>query len=65
MHLEKLNPATPGRALTGSEMQSWAAAHSDNTTTALALKRILARVAVSEPVALVIAAHAGLLREAR
>ncbi|MBN9454289.1 MAG: hypothetical protein J0I42_20320 [Bosea sp.] len=37
----------------------------EHTTTALALKRILSRVAVSPSVALVIAGHAGLLKEAR
>lgn len=60
MHLEKLNPAAPGRALTGSELQSWAATHSDHITTAIALKKILARVVVSPSLALVIAGHAGL-----
>lgn len=60
MHLEKLNPATPGRALTGSELQSWAAAHLDSSTQALALKVILARVAVSPHVASLLALHAGL-----
>lgn len=62
---KKLNPAAPCRAHAGSEMQSWAATHLDHTTTALALKKILARVTVSPSVALVIAAHAGLLPEAR
>ena len=62
---KKLNPAAPCRAHAGSEMQSWAATHSEFNTTALALKRILSRVAVSPSVALVIAAHAGLLKEGR
>ena len=37
----------------------------ENTTPFLALKQIYERVAVSEPVTLVIAAHAGLIRESR
>ncbi|MNL87307.1 hypothetical protein D3C87_2163990 [compost metagenome] len=65
MHIEKLNPARALAGAAGSEMQSWAATHSEFNTTALALKRILSRVAVSPSVALVIAAHAGLLKEGR
>ncbi|MBN9440699.1 hypothetical protein [Bosea sp. (in: a-proteobacteria)] len=68
MHLEKLNPMTPpARAsLIGSgNLISSAAIDFHPTTTALALKRIYARVAVSEPVALLMARHAGLIREAR
>jgi hypothetical protein len=66
MHLEKLNPATPARALTGSgNLISSAAIDFHPITTALALKQIYARVAVSEPVAVLMAQHAGLLREVR
>ena len=66
MHLEKLNPAAPGRAHAGSgNLISSAAINFHPTTTALALKQIFRRVAVSEPVALVIAGHAGLLQEGR
>lgn len=66
MHLTNSNPATPARALTGfGTSLSSAASNSDHTTTAIAIKKILSRVAVSEHVALVIAAHAGLLREVR
>jgi hypothetical protein len=65
MKHKKLNPAAPARAHAGSEMQSWAACGSDTTTTVFAIKKILARVAVSQSLALVIAGHAGLLREAR
>jgi hypothetical protein len=66
MQLEKRNPTTPARALIGFGSQiSSPAIEPDHITTAFALKKILSRVAVSEPVALVIAAHAGLLREAR
>ena len=63
--LKMKNPTAPGRATMGSEIQSWAAHGSDLNTAALALKVVFRRVAVSEPVALVIAGHAGLLREAR
>jgi hypothetical protein len=59
------NPTAPGRASMGSEIHSWGADGSDSTTTAQAIKKILARVSVSEHVALVIAAHAGLLQEGR
>lgn len=63
---KKLNPATPGRALTGSgTLISSAAIDFHPTTTAIAIKKILARVSVSEHVALVMAGHAGFLREAR
>jgi hypothetical protein len=66
MHLEKLNPAAPCRALAGSgSLISSAAINPDNITTALVLKKILGRVAVSPSVALIMAKHAGLLREAR
>ncbi len=59
------NPTAPGRAAMGSEIHSWGADGSDSTTTTQAIKKILARVSVSEHVALVIAGHAGFLREAR
>jgi hypothetical protein len=66
MQHQMMNPTTPGKAFMGSGIQiSSAAIDPDNSTAALAIKRILARVAVSEPVALVIARHAGLIREAR
>ncbi|CAH1656737.1 conserved hypothetical protein [Hyphomicrobiales bacterium] len=66
MHLEKLNPAAPCRAHAGSgDLISSAAIDFHPTTTVFAIKKILARVSVSEPVALIIAAHAGLLREGR
>lgn len=66
MRLETLNPTAPGKASMGSgNLISSAAIDFHPTTTALALKRILNRVAVSPSVALVIADHAGLLREAR
>lgn len=62
----KTNPTAPCRASVRSgNMISSAAINPDNITAALALKQIYERVAVSEPVALVIAAHAGLLKEVR
>lgn len=64
MHLEKLNPATGAKAVAGS-IAFLAGCNSDHIITTLALKRIYSRVAVSQNVALVIAAHAGLLREVR
>lgn len=63
--LETMNPTAPVTATAGSELLRWAASNSDLNTQRLALNTILRRVAVSEPVALTIAAHAGLLREAR
>lgn len=65
MHLEKLNPTAPGRATMGSEIHSWGADGSDLTTTTLVIKKIMARVSVSPSLALAMAGHAGLLREAR
>ncbi|AMJ63060.1 hypothetical protein [Bosea sp. PAMC 26642] len=63
---KKMNPKAPCRAAKGSGTSiSSPAINSDNITTALALKRILARVTVSPSVALVIAAHAGFLPEGR
>lgn len=68
MRLEKLNPMTPalaGGVIGSGNLISSAAINPDSTTTALALKQIYSRVAVSEPVALIIARHAGLLKEGR
>lgn len=65
MYQNEMRPAA-GQSGTGLGISlSCAASNSDCNTTAHAIKKILARVSVSEPVALVIAAHAGLLREAR
>lgn len=60
MHLEKLNPAAPARALAGSELQSWAATHSDLTTLPLIINRLQRRYAISAPHAVTIARLAGL-----
>ncbi|PZN97775.1 MAG: hypothetical protein DCF30_15850 [Hyphomicrobiales bacterium] len=66
MHLEKMNPTTPARAFIGFGVsQSYAACDLEHITISLALKQIRERVAVSEPVALIMAQHAGLIREAR
>lgn len=66
MQAEIRNPGAPGGALAGSEVVlGWAASGSDLNTQRLALNSILRRVAVSEPLALVIATHAGLVRGAR
>jgi hypothetical protein len=65
MSHEKLNPASALAGAAGSEFANLTGCSSDFTTTALALKKILTRVAVSPSVALVIAVHAGLLREVR
>jgi len=66
MNPKKLNPAAPGRALAGSgDWISSAAIDFHPNTTALALQQILRRVAISPSVALVLAEHAGILREAR
>lgn len=62
---KKLNPASALTGAAGSEFANLTGCSSDFTTTALALKKILARVTVSPSVALVIAAHAGLLSEVR
>lgn len=65
MHLNEMRPAT-GQSGTGLGISlSSAASNSEHSITAFAIKKILARVSVSEDVALVIAAHAGLLKEAR
>lgn len=64
MALKQSRPAALSSADLGNGL-CLAAVLPEHTTTALALKQIFRRVAVSEPVALVIAAHAGLLREAR
>jgi hypothetical protein len=65
MHDNEMRPAA-GQSGTGLGISlSSAASNSDHITTAFAIKKILARVAVSQSLALVIAAHAGLLREAR
>lgn len=65
MHLETTNPARPVSALAGSGFAGLAGCDLDHTTANLAIKKILDRVAVSEALALVIAGHAGLLKEAR
>lgn len=60
MHLEKLNPTTPGRALVGSELQSWAATHSDHTTLPILINRLQQRLAISAPHAATVVRLAGL-----
>lgn len=65
MHLEKSIPSRASNAAGTGNVISSAAINPDTNTQALALKLILARVAVSEPVALLMARHAGLIREAR
>jgi hypothetical protein len=66
MQLETMNPTTPGRAVIGFGVsQSSAACVPEHITISLALKQIRQRVSVSEAVALLIAGHAGLIREAR
>jgi len=66
MRSKKQNPAAPARAHAGSgNLISSAAIDFHPNTTATAIKKILARVAVSPSVALVIAGHAGLVKEAR
>lgn len=66
MQAEIRNPGAPGGALTGSEVVlGWGASNSDLNAQRLALNAILRRVAVSEPLALAIGAHAGLIRESR
>jgi len=66
MQLQNRNPVKPVSALTGlGGIAFLAGSDTEHTTTAAAIKKILTRVAVSEPVALVIARHAGLIREAR
>jgi hypothetical protein len=60
MHLENVKPAAPGRALAGSELQSWAATHSDLTTLPLIINRLQRRYAISAPHAVTIARLAGL-----
>lgn len=63
--LKTKNPTAPFTATAGSELLRWGASNFDLNTQRLALNSILRRVAVSEPLALVIATHAGLLRGAR
>jgi hypothetical protein len=68
MQLEMMNPTTPvlaGGVIGSGNSICSAAINPDHITTALALKKIFTRVAVSEPVALIMARHAGLIREAR
>jgi hypothetical protein len=64
MRFNETRPVTRKSADLGNGL-CLAAVLPEHTTTALALKRIYARVAVSEPVALLMARHAGLIREAR
>jgi hypothetical protein len=65
MHLNEMRPAA-GQSGTGLGISlSSAASNSDNIITIVAIKKILSRVAVSEPVALIMARHAGLIREVR
>lgn len=63
MQLQTTNPALVGAGL--GKNAFLAGSDTEHTTTALALKQILKRVAVSESVALLIAKHAGLGKEAR
>lgn len=60
MHVENVKPAAPGRALAGSELQSWAATHSDHNTLPLIINRLRQQFAISAPHALTIARLAGL-----
>ena len=66
MSRKRKNPTAPGKARMGSGSQITAAIDSpENTTTRLALKKIMARVAVSESVALLLAGHAIAVDRAR
>lgn len=65
MHPNETRPVTRKSADLGMGPCLAAIVLPEHTTTALALKRIYARVAVSEPVALLMARHAGLIREVR
>lgn len=60
MQIETKNPATGADAVARSMNAFRAGSDMDITTRKPALKVILERVAVSEPVAAVLAAHAGL-----
>lgn len=60
MHLETTNPTTPVSALAGSGFAGLAGCDQDHITERLALKAIMARVAVSPQVAALLAVHAGL-----
>ncbi|MGW9331580.1 hypothetical protein [Bosea sp. NPDC055594] len=60
MHVENVKPAAPAMALAGSELQSWAATHSDHSTLPLIINRLRQQFAISAPHALTIARLAGL-----
>ena len=60
MHLQKLNPTTPGRALVGSEFLSRAGECSDLTTLPILINRLQQRLAISAPHAATIVRLAGL-----
>lgn len=60
MTTETANPKAPGRATLGSEFANLAGCSSELTTPELAINRLRARFALSEPVASLVANLAGL-----